>query len=118
MDDLKAKVEQQQAQIVALREAMQEVSSLVEFYAKREMDAPANNQEAVRDTREKLMKFRKVLADTASAAAKHDARVRAEVLREKATILFAKAIEYPAADMSVSDCASWLSSEAEKEGSK
>lgn len=45
-----------------LREALEEVAPLVEFYSEREMNAPANNQEAVRETRERLRRFRAVLA--------------------------------------------------------
>lgn len=38
--------------------ALEACESLIEFYAEREMNAPANNQEAVRDTREKLAQYK------------------------------------------------------------
>jgi hypothetical protein len=56
------------AQLARMREALQDVSSLVEFYAEKEMKAPANNQEAVMDTLDKLRKFRKALSSTTSSA--------------------------------------------------
>lgn len=39
-------------------EALEDCLSLIEFYAEREMNAPANHQEAVRETRESLRKYR------------------------------------------------------------
>jgi hypothetical protein len=42
--------------------ALKACQSLIEFYAEREMSAPANNQEAVRDTRDKLMLYRAAIA--------------------------------------------------------
>lgn len=43
------------------------IESLVKFYAEREINAPANNQEAVRDTYEKLREFERLLADLRKA---------------------------------------------------
>jgi chromosome segregation ATPase len=40
-----------------LTEAMRGIQSLLHFYGQREMNSPSNNQEAVRDTRDKLRAF-------------------------------------------------------------
>lgn len=45
-----------------LVKALRRASPYIEFYAKREMEAPANNEEAVRDTREMLTEVRQVLS--------------------------------------------------------
>ena len=71
MERLRFAEEQRQRAITAeadnakLRESMRSVQSLLHFYGKREMDNPANNQEAVRDTRKALDKFDAALSHPA-----------------------------------------------------
>jgi len=45
-----------------LMEVMKNVQSLLHFYGKREMENPANHQEFVRETRDKLDRFDAALA--------------------------------------------------------
>ena len=42
--------------------ALREASPYIEFYAKREMESPSNNQEAIIETREMLSKVRSILS--------------------------------------------------------
>ena len=42
-------------------QALEACESLIEFYAHREMNAPANGEEAVRETRENLQLYRNAL---------------------------------------------------------
>ncbi len=41
-----------------LQAVLEECLPLIEFYSEREMNAPANNQEAVRETHERLARYR------------------------------------------------------------
>jgi hypothetical protein len=41
-----------------VREALQEVAPIVEFYLKREIESPSNHQEFAREAQEKLNRFR------------------------------------------------------------
>lgn len=43
------------------------IKPLVEFYSEREMNAPANSQEAVRETRDQLHEFRSLLEELEKA---------------------------------------------------
>jgi hypothetical protein len=67
-------------------EALDSVESIVEFYLKREISAPANHQEFAREAEEKLTKFRaaKALLSTSGTAAleAHDAELRKEAYRQ------------------------------------